>query len=35
MSPDVVEAHPADLEGDVLGKGSIQFPAAKPLPSAL
>jgi uncharacterized protein YdhG (YjbR/CyaY superfamily) len=33
--PDVVEAHAADLEGYVLGKGSIQFPAARPLPSAL
>ena len=35
MSPDVVEAHKADLEGYVLGKGSIQFSAAKPLPAAL
>jgi len=35
MSPDVVEAHKADLEGYVLGKGSIQFFAAKPLPAAL
>jgi len=35
MSPDVVEAHAADLEGYALGTGSIQFPAAKPLPAAL
>ena len=35
MSSDVVEAHAADLEGYVLGKGSIQFSSAKPLPAAL
>ena len=35
MSPDVVEAHAADLEGYVRGKGSIQFSSAKPLPAAL
>jgi uncharacterized protein YdhG (YjbR/CyaY superfamily) len=35
MSPDVVEAHAADLEGYALGKGSIRFPAARPLPAPL
>jgi len=35
MSPGVVEAYAADLEGYVLGKGSIQFSPAKPLPAPL
>jgi uncharacterized protein YdhG (YjbR/CyaY superfamily) len=35
MSPDVVSAHAAELEGYETGKGSIRFPGDKPLPAAL
>jgi uncharacterized protein YdhG (YjbR/CyaY superfamily) len=35
MSPDVVSAHASELEGYETGKGSIRFPAGKPLPAAL
>jgi uncharacterized protein YdhG (YjbR/CyaY superfamily) len=35
MSPDVVSAHASELEGYETGKGSIRFPADKPLPAAL
>jgi uncharacterized protein YdhG (YjbR/CyaY superfamily) len=35
MSPAVVEAHAKDLQRYELGKGSVQFPASKPLPAAL
>jgi uncharacterized protein YdhG (YjbR/CyaY superfamily) len=35
MSPDVVRAHGAELERYETGKGSIRFPAGKPLPAAL
>jgi uncharacterized protein YdhG (YjbR/CyaY superfamily) len=35
MSPDVVSTHAAELEGYETGKGSIRFPADKPLPAAL
>jgi uncharacterized protein YdhG (YjbR/CyaY superfamily) len=35
MSPEVMRAHAAELEGYVLGKGSIRFQASKPLPASL
>jgi uncharacterized protein YdhG (YjbR/CyaY superfamily) len=35
MSPDVVSAHAGELEKYDTGKGSIRFPAGKPLPAAL
>ncbi|HKY11891.1 MAG TPA: DUF1801 domain-containing protein [Gaiellaceae bacterium] len=35
MSPDVVQAHGAELERYETGKGSIRFPAGTPLPAAL
>jgi len=35
MSTDVMRAHAAELEGYPVGKGSIRFPADKPLPAAL
>lgn len=35
MSPDVVRAHAAELKEYDTGKGSIRFPAGKPLPVAL
>ncbi len=35
MSPKVMRAHAAELKGYKLGKGSIRFPASKPLPAAL
>ena len=35
MSPNVVEAHKKDLERYELGRGSVQFPAGKTLPTAL
>jgi uncharacterized protein YdhG (YjbR/CyaY superfamily) len=35
MSPDVVHANRADLKEYETGKGSIRFPAGKPLPAAL
>jgi uncharacterized protein YdhG (YjbR/CyaY superfamily) len=35
MSPAVVEALAADLAGYDLGKGTIRFPADRPLPAAL
>jgi len=35
MSTEVMRAHAADLEGYPIGKGSIRFPADKPLPAAL
>lgn len=35
MSPAVMRAHAAELEGYVLGKGSIRFQASKPLPATL
>jgi uncharacterized protein YdhG (YjbR/CyaY superfamily) len=35
MSPDVTRAHAAELEKYDTGKGTIRFPAAKPLPVAL
>jgi uncharacterized protein YdhG (YjbR/CyaY superfamily) len=35
QSPAVMEAHAADLEGYDTAKGTVRFPAAKPLPAAL
>lgn len=35
MSPNVIRAHAAELEEYDTGKGSIRFPASKPLPAAL
>ena len=35
MSPKVMEAHAADLEGYDTSKGTIRFAAGKPLPAAL
>lgn len=35
MSPAVMRAHAADVAGYELGKGTIRFPAIKPLPVAL
>jgi uncharacterized protein YdhG (YjbR/CyaY superfamily) len=35
MSPDVVDAHAADLKAYETGKGSIRFAASKPLPAGL
>jgi uncharacterized protein YdhG (YjbR/CyaY superfamily) len=35
MSGSTVEAHQADLEGYDTSKGTIRFPADKPLPAAL
>lgn len=35
MSPEVMSAHAAELEKYDTGKGSIRFPASKPLPAAL
>jgi uncharacterized protein YdhG (YjbR/CyaY superfamily) len=35
MSPDVMRAHAAELKGYDTGKGSIRFPAGKPLPTKL
>jgi len=35
MSTEVMRAHAADLEHYAVGKGSIRFPADKPLPAAL
>jgi uncharacterized protein YdhG (YjbR/CyaY superfamily) len=35
MSPGLIRAHAAELKGYDLGKGSIRFPADKPLPAAL
>ncbi len=35
MSTEVMRAHAAELEGYPVGKGSIRFPADKPLPAAL
>jgi uncharacterized protein YdhG (YjbR/CyaY superfamily) len=35
MSPAVVEAHAADLEGFKLGKGSVQFTPDRPIPETL
>lgn len=35
MSPDVMRAHAAELDKYEVGKGSIRFPAAKPLPAGL
>jgi uncharacterized protein YdhG (YjbR/CyaY superfamily) len=35
MSPAVITAHAADLEGFDTSKGTIRFAAGKPLPSAL
>jgi uncharacterized protein YdhG (YjbR/CyaY superfamily) len=35
MSPKVMEAHAADLEGYDTSKGTIRFPAGEPLPAAL
>lgn len=35
MSPDVMRAHAAELERYEIGKGSIRFPASKPLPATL
>ena len=35
MSPQVMRAYAAELKGYKTGKGSIRFPAGKPLPAAL
>ena len=35
MSPKVMRAYAAELKGYKTGKGSIRFPAEKPLPAAL
>jgi uncharacterized protein YdhG (YjbR/CyaY superfamily) len=35
QSPAVMKAHASELKGYKQGKGSIQFPADKPLPAAL
>ena len=35
MSTEVMRAHAAELERHAVGKGSIRFPADKPLPAAL
>jgi len=35
MSPDVIEAHAAELQGYELAKGTIRFVTDKPLPAAL
>ncbi len=35
MSTEVMRAHAKELEGYPVGKGSIRFPADKPLPAAL
>lgn len=35
MSPAVMRAHAAELKGYATGKGSIRFPAYKPLPARL
>jgi uncharacterized protein YdhG (YjbR/CyaY superfamily) len=35
MSPKVMRAHAAELEGYEVGKATIRFPATKPLPAAL
>ena len=35
MSTEVMRAHAAELESYPVGKGSIRFPADKPLPAAL
>jgi len=35
MSPNVIRAHAAELEEYDTGKGSVRFPASKPLPAAL
>jgi uncharacterized protein YdhG (YjbR/CyaY superfamily) len=35
MSPDVMRAHAADLKGYDISKGTIHFPADRPLPAAL
>lgn len=35
MSPKVMHAYAAELKGYKTGKGSIRFPADKPLPAAL
>jgi len=35
MSPDVMRAHAAELEGYPVGKGSIRFATDEPLPAAL
>ncbi len=35
MSTELMSAHAAELEGYPVGKGSIRFPADKPLPATL
>jgi uncharacterized protein YdhG (YjbR/CyaY superfamily) len=35
MSPEVMRAHAAELQRYDTGKGTIRFPASKPLPAAL
>jgi uncharacterized protein YdhG (YjbR/CyaY superfamily) len=35
MSPEVMEAHAAELEGYDTSKGTVRFPAENPLPAAL
>jgi len=35
MSTEVMRTHAAELEGYPVGKGSIRFPADKPLPATL
>jgi uncharacterized protein YdhG (YjbR/CyaY superfamily) len=35
MSPDVMRAHAADLKGYDISKGTIHFPADRPLPATL